>query len=235
MPFPDFSFEKTYWEKGFETVIGVDEVGRGAFAGPVVAGAASLKCFNNGMVQFSDEMEITLDTILKLGINDSKKLTAKKREDLAKIIPTFFHYSIGEASVTEINTFGIVQATEKAMRRAIRIVTMTQCSNGSIIRSHTQSKKFLLVDGFKVKHISGFGLKGQLGVIRGDSQSVSIAAASIMAKVYRDKHMEESGKKFAEYDWGQNKGYGTKFHREAIKSIGISSYHRYLFVRNWLT
>src|SRR3989344_2332627 len=107
----DFTFEKTCWEKGFPLVVGVDEVGRGALAGPVVAGAAVYRIQNS---EFRNQKKI-----LRLGIDDSKRLTPKRREALARIIQKYFYTGIGEASVTEINGVGIVKATQRAMRRAV--------------------------------------------------------------------------------------------------------------------
>ncbi|MCL4390329.1 MAG: ribonuclease HII [Patescibacteria group bacterium] len=202
---PDFGFEKQAWRRGYKTVIGVDEVGRGALAGPVVAGAVSLKrtvLFKNG--SFLDE------------IDDSKRLSAKKREELAKIIKQNAAWGIGEASVSFINKHGIVKATAKAMRSAVAQVA--------------GDRQFVLVDAFHIKYIPGVGLANQRAIIKGDQKSLSIAAASIIAKVHRDRLM----KKRSVYGWRQNKGYGTAKHIAAIKKHGPSRFHRLAFVKNFI-
>lgn len=208
MKFPDFSFEKTLWEKDY-MVVGVDEVGRGAFAGPVVAGAAMLK---------SQALE---NIVLSLGINDSKKVSRKKRQDLRFKICKCFYVGIGKASVKEINNFGIVGATEKAMRRSIK---MLLCS------LKEEVKPFLLIDAFSLARVRGIGLKNQKAIIGGDGKSISIAAASIIAKLYRDSIMTKMGSKIIQYGWNSNMGYGTKQHLEGIYKYGVCKHHRKVFV-----
>jgi len=198
---PDFSFEEEIWQKDF-LAVGIDEVGRGALAGPVVACAAYVYRMNK-------------KTILKLGINDSKKLTAKKRRRLVPLIKKYFRTEIGEASVLEINKLGIVKATRLAMRRAVR--------------NFQESNYFLLIDGLPIKNLPG-GLKRQTAVVDGDQKSITIAAASVVAKVYRDKVMTGLGRRIAKYRWGKNKGYGTKYHIQALKTHGICEHHRDKFV-----
>jgi len=201
---PDFRFEKGYWKKGYGVVIGVDEVGRGALAGPVVAGAVALK---RG------------DSLLGIGIDDSKRLAAKKREGLAKIIRKDAAVGIGEVGVAYINRHGIVKATQKAMRKSI-----------ANLKLHKNPKIFVLVDAFHVKYIPGVGLENQKAIIKGDQKSISIAAASIIAKVYRDKLMVRLGKKYPKYKWRENKGYGTEKHLAAIKKHGPTKLHRLAFL-----
>ncbi|KKS95739.1 MAG: ribonuclease HII, ribonuclease HII [Candidatus Gottesmanbacteria bacterium GW2011_GWA2_43_14] len=200
---PDFSLEESFRRQGFKTVLGVDEVGRGCLAGPVVAGACLLK-------DGADR-----DALLTLGIDDSKRLTAERREVLAWIIPEFFVSSIGLASVDEINRAGIVRATARAMRRAI-------------VNLKISRPIFILVDGYRVKFLPG-GLKRQSNIIHGDQKSVSIAAASIIAKVYRDRLMKRLAGKFPLYNWGKNKGYGTEGHRLALGKYGLCRHHRIAF------
>lgn len=200
---PDFSFEKKLWKK-YPIVIGVDEVGRGALAGPVVAGAV---VFNN--------INITIK------IDDSKRLTEKQREKGVKWIKkNCLAWAVGETSVYYINKFGIVKATEIAFRKAIKNLL-------SILK---KEKTFLIVDAFYVKYVKGIGLKHQKAIIKGDQKSISIASASIIAKVYRDKLMRKLSLKFKHYGWDRNKGYGTKEHVAQISRSGISPYHRISFV-----
>jgi len=198
-------------------VIGVDEVGRGAWAGPVIAASAAMKIFN--------EKEKLLKKIISLGINDSKKLTARKREFLSGEISKYFYCGIGEASVGEINRYGIVKATEKAMRRAVGNLTMKQFSNVTM-----NGRFFLLVDAFYVKYTAGIPLRNQKAIIQGDGKCISIAAASIVAKVYRDRLMERLSTKYTQYGWERNAGYGTEYHRRAIEKYGICKLHRLKFV-----
>ena len=208
--FPDFSFEESFWRQGIGTVVGVDEVGRGSLAGPVVAGAVFIKT------------PASKEAILKLGIDDSKRLSAGKRRALAKIIPKYFNSAIGQASVEEIDTLGIVRATGRAMRRAIiRIMN----SEFGIMNGKSY---FLIIDGYKMKYLPG-GLRRQLNIIKGDRKSVSIAAASILAKVYRDRLMANLSKQFPVYKWGRNKGYGTKLHIKALGKYGCCVLHRSVF------
>jgi ribonuclease HII len=188
---PDFSFEKKYWRIGYYPVIGVDEVGRGAFAGPLIAAAAAMKIFNFQFLIFNEREKI-INEILKLGINDSKKLSPKKRKKLEKIVKKYFYTGIGESSVSEINRLGIVKATEKAMRRALRLVALAQ-------GKQLKGKRFVLIDAFHVKYIPGVGLRNQKAIVHGDSKSISIAAASIIAKVYRDSLMRRLSKKYDHY------------------------------------
>jgi len=224
---PDFAFEKKYWERGFPWVIGVDEVGRGALAGPVVAGAAFYR-IQNSEIRIQEE-------VLRLGIDDSKRLTPKKREELEKIIPEYFYTGIGEASVVEINDVGIVVATEKAMRRAIQEI--------KILRNKEIKEKiasipnvsisqflnfFLLIDGNR--RIRGIRKLLQQAIIAGDQKSISIAAASIVAKVYRDRLMKQLSKDFDRYGWDHNVGYGTASHIDALIKYGVTILHREVFV-----
>lgn len=227
---PDFSFEKKAWKKGFSMVIGVDEVGRGALAGPVVAAGVALKTniidsrprVNNISYSKIGRSNL-LKIILSLGINDSKKLSPEKRKFLAKIIKKYFYWGIGEGSVAEINKLGIVKATERAMRRALRrFAAQGKRLNGKI---------FVLADAFHIKYLKGIGLKNQLAIVKGDQKSISISAASIIAKVYRDKLMEKIASKYSKYGWEKNKGYGTDFHRKSILEYGITKLHRRKFVR----
>ncbi len=192
-------FDETY--EG--TVLGVDEAGRGPLAGAVVAGAVIIPEY------FSELDEI----------NDSKKLTEKKREKLFEIIMEKCIVGIGISDEKEIDEVNILNATFSAMRKAISQVT--------------EKAEFdvVLVDGnHKIKGYMG----KQEEVIKGDAKSLSIAAASIVAKVTRDRMMLEVAKEFPEYNFAKHKGYGTKLHREILLDRGPCKYHRKSFLKKIL-
>ena len=211
MNFPDFKFEKKLHKKGFRIIAGVDEVGRGCFAGPVVAGC----------VAFTSDFNFQIPDSVR--INDSKKLTEKKRVVADKWIRrNAFAYGIGVASVFQINRLGIKKASEIAFRKAIKNCKV--------------EINYLLIDAFYVPYVRGLRRKNQKPIIKGDTKSISIAAASIIAKVYRDNLMMVLSKKpkFKNYGWGKNKGYGTEKHRNAIKKYGLTRQHRKAFVETWI-
>jgi ribonuclease HII len=194
-------------------LVGVDEVGRGCFAGPVVAAAVLLP-------EIDDRSEIA-QALSEL--NDSKLLSALQRERLAKIIHEIAICAIGQASPDEINEINILQASLLAMRRALEKLSP---------RIPNELPVLVLVDGNKairdIHHI-------QTTVIQGDSTSASIAAASVIAKVYRDALMTDLAKSFPEYSWHQNKGYGSRTHREALKKLGMTCHHRKLFCQKHIS
>jgi len=197
---PSFNFEKQFRELGFAIIAGVDEVGRGAIAGPIVAGA----------VVFSDYSKITPKI---RQINDSKVLTYQQREDLSFYIQKKADdFSFGEVSVLEINQMGIGPANILAFKRALD--GLKNCD-------------FALIDG---RRFRGFDRKF-FCLEKGESKSISIAAASIVAKVYRDHLMEKLGETMPDYLFGSNKGYGGKAHYEAIKRLGPSDHHRKDFIK----
>ncbi len=220
---PNFRYEKKLWKR-FTYVAGVDEVGRGSFAGPVVAGC----------VVFARHSQVPKS----VRIDDSKKITPRQREKGAKWIKeNAISWGIGEAPTTLINRIGMAKATKIAFRRAI--------SNAR--KRLGQKIDFLLADAFFISFVPGLPTKRrkdgkgrfrknpkgrQIAIIDGDQKSVSIAAASIITKVYRDKLMLRLSKnpKFKKYGWGRNKGYGTKEHQLAIKKYGMTRYHRKDFV-----
>ena len=182
-------------------VIGIDEVGRGAFCGPVVSCSVLL----------SQEI---LDDQLVLEINDSKKIGKKKRLILSKFIRDNSIYSIGTASSSEIDEMNILQA-----------------SNLSMIRSYQRFKNTNYE--VKIDGLPTFILNNNTTFIKnGDQKSVSIAAASIIAKTWRDKLMNYYSKVYPVYGWDKNKGYGTAEHRKAIKKYGITKIHRKSFLSN---
>ncbi len=182
--------------------IGIDEVGRGAFCGPVVSCSILLskKILQNDLV---------------LKINDSKKLSEKKRIFLAKFIKDNSIYSIGTANSNEIDKLNILQATNLSMIRAYKKLNKTENS--------------VKIDGLKT-----FFLNDRTTFIKnGDQKSVCIAAASIIAKTWRDKLMIFYSKVYPMYGWDKNKGYGTYEHRNAIKKFGLTRIHRRSFLRNF--
>ena len=210
---PNFKEEIKIWKKGCEFVIGVDEVGKGSFAGPVVAGAVIFRRGSN----FKDGVLSE--------INDSKLLNPKKRETLSKEIKEEASlYAVSIVGVSKINKLGIGKATKIAIRKVIKTILwrIIESSNG-------KPSIFVLADGFHIKYIRGIGLINQKAIIKGDRKSISIAAASIISKVYRDKLMRKLNRKYPGYGFTANKGYGTKFHRDALKKYGLTSIHRTSF------
>ncbi|MCX5773598.1 MAG: ribonuclease HII [Fusobacteria bacterium] len=197
---PLWQFDRAYQKNG-EIVIGIDEAGRGPLAGPVVAAAVIL----------SEYLEIFDE------VNDSKKLTEKKRELLFPHILKHAKVGIGIASVEEIDKYNILQATFIAMKRAVdKIYT---------------GEELLLIDGNKTLPKCDYS---QEAVVKGDSKSLHIAAASIVAKVARDHIMVSLAKEYPEYGIEKHKGYGTKVHCEAIDKYGITSIHRTTFLKKLL-
>ena len=197
MIIPTLDYEKQLWISGCNYVCGIDEVGRGCFAGPVVAAA----------VIFPKNIP------LLEGVMDSKILKPRQREKMDPIIKkNAFAWSIAEVSVTKINKFGIGKATQIAFRK--------------VVKSLKTNPDFILMDAFYIKQLNR---KRQKPIIKGDQKSLSIAAASIIAKVYRDKLMKELHKKYPQYGFAKHKGYGTKFHQAAIKKYGLSRIHRKSF------
>lgn len=184
-------------------VIGLDEVGRGPLAGPVVAAAVCLP-----------EIDPESDLAKELStLNDSKTLSHNERERLAGIIKSIAIYAIAEASVEEIDTINILQASLLAMKRARQALNIA-------------TPALLLIDGNKyIPQLKD----SQVTVVKGDGQSASIAAASILAKVYRDNLMDKLAEEFPNYGWESNKGYGAPKHRQAIKDFGITAWHRRSF------
>lgn len=198
---PDLSIEKEVSLLGYKAICGVDEAGRGPLAGPVCAAAVILP-----------------ETIEIEGLNDSKKLSEKKREALYDvIIEKAIAYSICYGTLEEIEEFNILEATYIAMNRAIDSLPV--------------KADFALIDGNREPK----GIKVPCKtVVKGDMKSSSIAAASILAKVSRDRLMLEYDKKYPEYQFAKHKGYGTKAHYEAIKEHGVCEIHRRSFLKNVL-
>jgi len=234
---PNFSEEKKLWRRGYLHVAGVDEVGRGCFAGPVVAAA---------VVFPKPDKRGTSKKIGELGINDSKLLRPRQREKLAEEIKKqALGWDVTEIGVSTINRLGIGKATQKAMRKSISdLEKKLQEKHASQKETRCSLIDYVLVDAFYVRYLKGLpagrqirGSKARDGrqkaIINGDSRSISIAAASILAKVYRDQLMRRLSKKYPQYEWGKNKGYGTKLHQKAIKRYGLTRFHRKQFVKTW--
>src|SRR3972149_2810965 len=203
---PNFSFEKALWKKGYKFIAGVDEVGRGCFAGPVVAGCVvfSHKPYKLGNIR----------------VDDSKKLSLKQRREASFWIKeNALVWGIGEASVSLINRIGMGKATKVAFRRAIKAVN--------------KKLDFLLIDAFYIPYVRGLKRKNQKAIVDGDEKSITIAAASIIAKVYRDSLMKKLSSKHPKYGWERNKGYGTKEHLGALRKYGLTRHHRKQFVATY--
>ncbi|MCQ2429033.1 MAG: ribonuclease HII [Clostridia bacterium] len=200
---PDYEIENLLYEQGFRAVCGVDEAGRGPLCGPVVAAAVIL----------APGTEIP-------GLNDSKKLTAKKREALFDVIcEKALAFGIAQGSVEEINALNILEADLLAMRRAIASL-------------HTQNDEpypadFALIDGNIDRD---FPIPAK-AVVKGDSLSMSISAASVLAKVTRDRMCDELDRTYPQYGIAKHKGYGTKDHMDALRKYGPSPIHRTKFIR----
>lgn len=190
-------YENKALDQGFEIICGIDEAGRGPLAGPVYAAAVILP--KGHIIE---------------GVNDSKKLSEKKREQLFdKILDECVSYGIGIADEKEIDEINILQATFLAMRRAV--------DNLSV------KPDIALIDGNKKP---GLDIE-QWDIVKGDSKSASISAASILAKVSRDRYMLEMAEKYPEYQFEKHKGYGTNLHYEMIEKYGISPIHRKTFLK----
>ena len=194
---PTLRLEKSLWKKGFHYIAGLDEVGRGCFAGPVVVGA----------VVFPKDLQMIA------GLADSKLLKPRQREKLTESIKEqALAWSVAEISVIAINKLGIGKATQMAFRKSIKLLS--------------KSPDFILIDAFYIKHLNR---RRQAAVKGGDKLCASISAASIIAKVYRDKLMKKLHKKYPKYGFAKHKGYGTKLHWEAIKEYGLTRIHRKSF------
>ena len=194
-----WQIEQSYYDHGFSLVCGVDEAGRGPLAGPVCAAAVILPA----------NVDIP-------GLNDSKKLSDKKRRELFPLIQEkAIAYGIGVADEKEIDAINILQATYLAMERAIKALGV--------------KPEFALIDGNRTKD---FGIPVQT-VVHGDSLSASIAAASVLAKVTRDDMMLELAKRYPGYDFEIHKGYGTKAHYDALRRLGACPIHRTTFLKKF--
>ncbi|MBR3817616.1 MAG: ribonuclease HII [Clostridia bacterium] len=195
----DYQYEINAKSNGFKAVCGVDEAGRGPLAGPVFAAAVILP----------ENCEID-------GLNDSKKLSEKKREALFDVIKEkAISWSVASVDEKVIDEINILQATYLAMKNAVEGLDVPA--------------DYALIDGNRMPPIE---IKGET-VIKGDAKSMSIAAASILAKVSRDRFMLELDKKYPQYQFAKHKGYGTKLHYEMLTEHGVSPCHRMSFLKSF--
>ena len=194
-------YENKLKDEGYKYVCGIDEAGRGPLCGEVVAAAVILN-----------------DGVIIEGVNDSKKLSEKKREILYdEIIKNVKAYGIGSASIYEIEKYNILGATKLAMTRAVENLSV--------------KPDYVLIDGNQ--KVSSIKIS-QETIVSGDSKSLSIACASILAKVTRDRILREYDKKYPMYGFSKHKGYGTKAHIEAIKEYGMCEIHRPSFCKKFI-
>lgn len=194
------AYERELLERGFKYICGVDEVGRGPLAGPVVCAAVIMP----------------RDRIIE-GVDDSKKLTAKKRERLAveiQKIAIACHISLIDEKI--IDKINILEATKLCMKNAVEGLEV--------------APDYVITDGNMTLDIAC----PQLSIVKGDAKSYTIGCASIVAKVYRDNLMDKYAEEFPQYDFVNNKGYGTKKHTDAIKQYGLSPIHRRSFTKNFV-
>nr|WP_315021095.1 ribonuclease HII [uncultured Aminipila sp.] len=201
-------YENDLRKNGISFIAGVDEVGRGPLAGPVVTACVVLPT----------DFDV-------LGVDDSKKLSEKKRNELfEKIKEKAIAYAIGMADNQVIDDINILEATKRAMEEAVLKV------DKALKEQERKGIEHVLIDALTLKSVD----IPQTGIIKGDASSVSIAAASILAKVTRDRMMVEYAEKFTDYAFERNKGYGTKAHYEGIEKAGICEIHRKTFLKKIL-
>lgn len=191
----DFAVERTYFERGLPSVAGVDEVGRGPWAGPVIAAA----------------VVIAPDSPWLEGVDDSKLLTRRRREDLAAAIVSSLPHGVGGASVREIDRFNVRGATALAMRRAL---ARLRCAVGVVV-----------VDGTRMPELG----RDHEAMVDADARCYAVACASIVAKTVRDRLMRRLGLRYPDFGWEHNAGYGTADHRAALDRRGPTPHHRRSF------
>jgi len=197
----NFDFEKPLWSRGLKLVAGIDEVGRGAWAGPVVAGAVVFPA------NYSSDFHLY----------DSKLLSPKQREESASKIRSIAQIGIGVVGVSVINKIGIGKATQIAFQKAVKKLPLFP--------------QHFLIDAFYIKN---WPKDNQNPIKKGDVFCASIAAASIVAKVFRDQLMRNLDKKYPQYEFASHKGYGTPNHQKAIKEFSFSPVHRTSFDLRWV-
>ena len=198
-PLPTLQYEIPLWQQGFLAVAGIDEAGRGCWAGPVTAGAVILPADPGILERLS-------------GVRDSKLMTPAERDAVFSLIPGEARaWAVGEADSAEIDRLGILNATRLAMKRAIAALPLRP--------------DHLLIDYVRLHDVT----IPQIGIAHGDMVSLSIAAASVMAKVTRDREMEVLAEQYPEYGFEKHKGYGTKQHQEALARFGSCPIHRMTF------
>ena len=195
MSFPNDSLERAAIAQGYRRIAGVDEVGRGPLAGPVTAAAVILDLEN-----------------VPVGLNDSKKLTGRKRSLLAQMIHEQATAAIAHASVEEIDDLNVLRASHLAMQRAVAALD--------------PAPDYVLIDGNLVP--AGLTIPAR-SIVKGDAKSVSISAASIVAKICRDRIMVDLAQQHPGYGWETNAGYPSKSHRLALQNLGVTPHHRRSF------
>lgn len=206
-----FDLENKLYADGYEIIIGIDEAGRGPLAGPVVACAAVLKNHESGSTDY-ESREFSL-------IRDSKTLSHKQREQTLELIQEHFHVGVGICDHQTIDRINILEASFLAMKKALTALTQN-------LQQITNNKIIILIDGNK--KIPNFSLE-QKAIVSGDKIVKSISAASIVAKVTRDRIMLEMHEKYPEYGFEKHKGYGTKMHMDALQKHGPCDIHRQSF------
>jgi ribonuclease HII len=195
---PDLSLEETAWKEGYRAIAGIDEAGRGAWAGPVAAAAVILPAAAPALAQRLS------------GVRDSKMLSARKRNELFDIIQAeAIAVGVGLIGPEVIVHYGILTATRQAMQQAVLALV--------------PSPDYLLIDYLRLPQVD----LPQKNIAKGDSKSLSIAAASVIAKVTRDRLMVEAAQAYRDYGFDRHKGYGTHAHRKALEAHGVTSFHRY--------
>ena len=227
----DFSYIEEY---GCNGIIGVDEAGRGSLAGPVMAAAV-----------WADKSfyEDNLDNDELLLINDSKQLSQKARNRAFELLQNWqklgkLYFAYAEGSVTEIEVGNIVYALKLAMRRALErvaliaevVLPISEDFKEKYVGVANNEPTSIFIDGYKLKNFSYV----HEGIVKGDQKSFCIAAASIVAKVKRDSLMERLSVDYPQYNFGENKGYGTQKHRDSIEKYGPSDMHRRSFLKKLL-
>lgn len=215
----DLFFEKKYWDKGL-TVIGTDEVGRGCLAGPVVAAAALLPDQLRTDINYFSNSEWSL-------LDDSKKLTPATRKKLSKYILENAKVNIAFSTPTEIDQFNILHASMWAMRKSL--APFRSSAQVLLVDGHQSPFMKMFTDKFLADEHSKNTFQVVETIIKGDTKSLSIAAASIVAKVYRDEWMEKFETQFSGYGFAKHKGYPTSEHYNALNLLGPSEIHRRSF------
>lgn len=223
MKYPNFNEEKKLYNRGYKIVVGIDEVGKGPLAGPVIACAF---CFRKG-----DRSLASIEAKLRrFAIKDSKKLSAKQREEIYEIFKNNpdVKWGIGRVSEKVIDKINILEATKLAMQRAIKSLEKNlknELVQKKCDRTNFAQGSFLIIDG-------NFGIDidiPQKSIIKADEKVFSCAAASIVAKVVRDRIMRRYHKKYPDYGFDKHKGYGTKNHYAALNKYGSCKLHRISF------
>ena len=243
---PNFNEEKKLWKKGYKCVVGLDEAGRGPLAGPVVAAAVAFSCHcerarrrawqSRGLCTCSGLLRRFAPRNDSFRINDSKKLAEKQREYFYKVLTNHpdIKWGIGRVSEKVIDKINILQASKLAMTRALASLVKSNCCQISSDRLKSDNSCFLLIDGnftLPAEALAEAGVNpfSQKSIIKGDQKVFSIAAASIIAKVTRDRIMQKYHTKYPQYGFDQHKGYPTKAHLACLQKHGLCRLHRATF------